>query len=102
MQLLQDRLLTAIAGSEEQMTLLTIMRILDDPQGHHPEWAQTYIDEQLETLLPPTRRLYSPSQSVTRYASTWPMPCAVLIGNRLGKEAIESLSNVTVLTPRLS
>ena len=53
MQLLQDRLLTAIAGSEEQMTLLTIMRILDDPQGHHPEWALTYIDEQLETLLPP-------------------------------------------------
>lgn len=52
MQLLQDRLLTAIAGSEEQMTLLTIMRILDDPQGHHPEWALTYIDEQLETLLP--------------------------------------------------
>ena len=55
MQILHDQLLTAAAGSEEQMTLLTIMRILDDPQNHHPEWALTYIDEHLEALLPPNQ-----------------------------------------------
>ena len=51
MRALHDRLLETQAGSYEQMTLLTVMRILDDPQNHHPEWALAYIDQHLDELL---------------------------------------------------
>ncbi len=51
MRALHDRLLESQAGSDDQMTLLTVMRILDDPQNHHPEWALAYIDQHLDELL---------------------------------------------------
>ena len=51
MRTLHDRLLETQAGSDDQMTLLTVIRILDDPQNHHPEWALAYIDQHLDELL---------------------------------------------------
>ena len=51
MRALHDRLLETQAGSYEQMSLLTVMRILDAPQNHHPEWALAYIDQHLDELL---------------------------------------------------
>jgi type VI secretion system protein ImpL len=51
MVILQRHMTAAKPGSVEKLQLLTLMRILDDPEGHHPEWVTRYLQNHLPRLF---------------------------------------------------
>jgi type VI secretion system protein ImpL len=63
MAVLQRHMAAAEPGSVEKLQLLTLIRILDDPEGHHPEWATRYLQEHLPSLFG-TRSTDTPALSL--------------------------------------